>query len=231
MTVLRLEAWLPIYREVCADFGFDQRKDLESAKLLAGILGKRSTAALESVKRTVPKTVLLCGGSPGLADELSLLRVDGYVVCADGATTVVNDAGIGIDMVVTDLDGIVEDQIEVNSHGAAVFVHAHGDNMKAIRDYANRFNGATIGTCQCPPPENLFNFGGFTDGDRAACICAELGAKTVVLAGFDFENPSCKQGKTRDVKLRKLRWAKHILNLLSKEGVRFVPARDSEFMA
>ena len=231
MIRLKLETWLPIYREICADFGFDPEEDSKSADLLAKILGGRSSAAFESVRRSVPKTVLLCGGASSLADELSLLRFEGYVVCADSATTVVNDAGIRIDMIVTDLDGIVEEQTEVNSRGAVAFVHAHGDNMRVVQDYAGKFTGATIGTCQCPPPANLYNFGGFTDGDRAACICAALGANTIILAGFDFENPSNKLGKNREVKARKLRWAKHILNELARDGVRFIPARESEFLA
>ena len=231
MTCLKLDTWLPLYRQICDDFGFDPEQDIRSANLLAGILGERSAMNFGSVRAGVPKTVLLCGGSSGLADELSLLRIDGYVVCADSATTIVTEAGIRVDMIVTDLDGIVEDQIESNSHGTIVFVHAHGDNIRAVQKYAGRFTGPTVGTCQCPPPANLFNFGGFTDGDRAACICAELGARKIVLAGFDLENPSNKEGKSRDVKKRKLRWAKVVMDQLVRDGVGFVPAGKSEFLA
>jgi hypothetical protein len=70
----------------------------------------------------------------------------------------------------------------------------------------------------------LCNFGGFTDGDRAACICAELGAKEILLAGFDFDSPSSKAGKSKDVKKRKLRWAKAILEILAENGVRITYA-------
>jgi len=44
------------------------------------------------------------------------------------------------------------------------------------------------------------------------------------LVGFDFENPSEKRGKRREVKKRKLTWARKILDELAKEGVKVVMA-------
>lgn len=155
-----------------------------------------------------------------MADELSSMSIDRYVVVADAATSIVADAGISIDMIVTDLDGIVEDQIRLNSEGTVAFIHAHGDNRSALDRYVGRFAGPVVGTCQCPPPTGMYNFGGFTDGDRAACICAELGAKEILLAGFNFDVPSSKADKSKDVKKRKLHWAKAILEILAESGVR-----------
>ena len=193
---------------------------MRSAKKLAGMLGNRGVEMLPRVRKTVPRSVLVCGGGDTLADELSSMSIDRYVVVADAATSIVADAGISIDMIVTDLDGIVEDQISLNSDGAVTFIHAHGDNQTALDRYVGRFIGPVVGTCQCPPPTGMYNLGGFTDGDRAACICAELGAKDILLAGFDFDSPSNKVGKSMDVKKRKLRWAKAILDILAESGVR-----------
>jgi len=179
---------------------------------------------LASVRKAVPRSILVCGGGDTLADELSSMTIDRYVVVADAATSIVADAGISIDMIVTDLDGIVEDQISLNSDGTLTFIHAHGDNQPALDRYVDRFVGPVVGTCQCPPPTGLCNFGGFTDGDRAACICAEFGAKEILLAGFDFDIPSSKAGKSKDVKKRKLRWAKAILEILAENGVRITYA-------
>ena len=223
---MKLETWLPMYARICDDFGFDKSKDLESARWLASQMGESGARALEQTRRDFPQSVLVCGGGPGLADELSSLTIKGYVIAADSAATVLMDANVQVDMIVTDLDGIVEDQIEANGRGAVVFVHAHGDNMKALTRYTGQFTGPLVGTCQCPPPPGIFNFGGFTDGDRAACIAAELGAKKIFLAGFDFEHPSDKEGKIREVKLRKLRWAKVILDVLAQEGARLLPASE-----
>jgi len=188
------------------------------------MLGNRGVETLPLVRKTVPRSVLVCGGGDTLADELSSMSVDRYVVVADAATSIVADAGINIDMIVTDLDGIVEDQISLNSDGTVTFIHAHGDNQTALDRYVGRFVGPVVGTCQCPPPTGMYNLGGFTDGDRAACICAELGAKEILLAGFDFDSPSSKVGKSKDVKRRKLRWAKAILDILAEGGVRITYA-------
>lgn len=144
----------------------------------------------------------------------------GFVVAADGATSTLLSRGILPDVIVTDLDGDVDDQVKANKEGSVVFVHAHGDNMDAIRKHVLRFDGMTVCTCQCPPTEGVYNFGGFTDGDRAACIVASLGVRSIRLVGFDFESPSAKRGRSRVVKARKLLWAKRIMTLLVEEGVR-----------
>lgn len=153
-------------------------------------------------------------------DEISAVAIDCPVVAADNATTVAMDANIQPDFVVTDLDGLVEDQIEANRRGATVFIHAHGDNIGALGRYAPMFKGNVVATCQCAPVDGTFNFGGFTDGDRAACICSSLGAKSLHLLGFDFENPAEKRGRDMDVKRRKLSWARRIISELESEGTR-----------
>jgi len=221
---LRLETWLPIYDRVCEDFQFDKEHDLGSARLLLSMIGDKGKKGLAAVRRDFPRTVLVCGGGPNLADEISSLAIEWPVVAADGATTVLLEADIALHMIVTDLDGVVEDQIEANERGATTFVHAHGDNETVVRRYVGKFQGVVVGTCQCVPPPGLFNFGGFTDGDRAACICSELGARTIRLAGFDFENPTEKTGKSKETKKRKLKWAKVILRELASEGVTLLNA-------
>ncbi|MBN1677938.1 MAG: DUF115 domain-containing protein [Candidatus Thermoplasmatota archaeon] len=218
--------WQGLYDEICLDFGYDKEKDLECARLLAGLLAGRSERALAEVREGFPESVLICGGGPNLQAEISSTQLEGYVVAADSAASVLLESGVAPDMIVTDLDGIVEDQLELNARGSVVFVHAHGDNLAAIKRHVPDFRGRVVGTCQCLPPPSVFNFGGFTDGDRAACICAALGASDIVLMGFDFEAPSEKPGKRRDVKKRKLQWARKIIDHLSSEGVRIEMSRD-----
>ena len=217
---------MPLYDKICSEFGFSKQADLESARLLVSIIGDNGKDSLEALKRGFPKRVLLCGGSENLADELSSIVYEGTVVAADGATTTLIESGFKVDIIVTDLDGIVEDQIDQSAKGAAVFLHAHGDNQPAIRRHATKFAGPLVGTCQCTPPPQLFNFGGFTDGDRAACVCAELGTSEILLAGFDFDNPSEKSGKDVEIKRKKLAWASRLLDMLRQQGVRIVPASE-----
>ena len=219
---LRLEDWLPIYRRICADFDYDEREDFKSALSLAKLLKGRGESSLEIVRKGFPESVIICGGGVSLAKELAGITIErgDYLVAADTAASTLRGIGVAPKMIVTDLDGVVEDQIAMNVGGAAVFVHAHGDNQDAVHKHISRFPGLLVGTCQCEPPPGLFNFGGFTDGDRAACICTELGAKELRLAGFDFEHPTPKPGKSAAIKLKKLRWAKEILGILSQKGVR-----------
>jgi len=221
---LRLETWLPIYKRICDDFGFSMEEDLKAARSLADLIEDRGEMTLEGIRSGFPKSVLICGGGPRLSEELSSISVERYVVVADSATSVLLDAGIAANMIVTDLDGVVEDQVEMNRGGTKVFVHAHGDNQPAVMKYFRHFVGPLVGTCQCEPPMGLVNFGGFTDGDRAACICAELGAETLSLAGFDFRNPAEKSGRSPEVKARKLGWAEKILHRLASDGVKILDA-------
>ena len=91
--------------------------------------------------------------------------------------------------------------------GSIAFIHAHGDNIDLVREWVPKFPPTIIGTCQTPPPSGLINYGGFTDGDRAAVLSLALGAKQCKLYGFDW-NPS------DSMKRRKLRWAEYIINTL-----------------
>jgi uncharacterized Rossmann fold enzyme len=219
-----MDRWLPIYREICADFCFSEHDDRESALLLSSLAGRKSAQSLRGfVSRGVPSSAVLCGGGDDLRTELEGLTRNGMVIAADGATSTLVALGIRPDAVVTDLDGAVEDQVGVNGDGCTVFVHAHGDNRDAIARYVPQFAGAVVCTCQCPPVDGVYNFGGFTDGDRAACIAAAIGVKKIRLVGFDFDNPSPKSGRFAETKGRKLAWAKRVLSMLVEEGVAFEP--------
>jgi uncharacterized Rossmann fold enzyme len=96
----------------------------------------------------------------------------------------------------------------------------------------------------------VYNFGGFTDGDRCIFIAIELGAKLIVLAGMDFgkivtrysrpdlENLEDKADKIKEMKLKYAKelteWAGknekvEILNLSGGEklvGIKDIKAED-----
>ncbi|MEM2818029.1 MAG: hypothetical protein QXN39_06050, partial [Archaeoglobaceae archaeon] len=63
-----------------------------------------------------------------------------------------------------------------------------------------------VATTQSKPFGRVYNFCGFTDGDRAVLIAKKFGAKKITLYGFDFE-------KAEGTKLKKLKWAKKILEI------------------
>lgn len=100
-------------------------------------------------------------------------------------------------------------------------------NADLVRMHAGRFRGPVVLTTQSAPESTVFCFGGFTDGDRAVCIAQEMGARRVVLEGFDFSEPCPKDGSDPAVKLRKLRWAERIIRSLG--GVEVVRPRPLSF--
>ncbi|MDD1734714.1 MAG: DUF115 domain-containing protein, partial [Methanothrix sp.] len=115
--------------------------------------------------------------------------------------------GILPDVVVTDLDGPFPAILQANSQGCLVVVHAHGDNLDALNRYVPQLQ-RIIGTVQCRPLPGLYNFGGFTDGDRCVFLARELGAASIKLIGFDFEDESVTPRKRK-----KLAWARKLIDL------------------
>ncbi len=205
------EAWEPIYREILDDFGFSRVRDLEAAVLLSELL--RSPPPLSRLAELISaKKVLVCGNGPGLLSEIAGLEADGAlldraIIAADGATSVLLKAGISPDAIVTDLDGTIEDIIDASKRGSIVVVHAHGDNIDKVREYLPQM-GEALGTCQCRPPEGLYNMGGFTDGDRCVFLVVHFRASEVALAGFEFDDPTVTPRKAK-----KLQWAKRLIDI------------------
>jgi hypothetical protein len=152
--------------------------------------------------------VVVFGNAPTLDRELDDLQLtDAVFLAADGATAVLLRRGILPDIIVTDLDGSFPDILKANREGSIAVVHAHGDNLDALSRYVPQLDGV-IGTAQCRPPEGLYNFGGFTDGDRCVFLAKELGAASIKLVGFDYEDDSVTPRKRR-----KLAWAKRLIDL------------------
>lgn len=202
--------WEPIYLEILEDFGFPREEDERAALILSNLLPKKQELNILQ-DRIFQKDVLVCGNSHILAQELEIFDLTKYVIiAADGATTVVMNAGFIPDVIVTDLDGDVEKEIEASERGAIVVVHAHGNNIDKLIKYVSKIKNI-IGSTQAEPLENVFNFGGFSDGDRAVYISYEFEASNVTLAGFMFDD--CSVSST---KKKKLKWARKLIEKLNK---------------
>jgi uncharacterized Rossmann fold enzyme len=208
---MRFEDWEPVYMRILEEFGFSRIEDERSARWLEALLIGKDLCDEACIRRRIMEEVTICGDAPSLEANLTFFGVKGTIISADGATKVLVDAGIRPDVIVTDLDGDIESQIEANRHGALVVVHAHGDNIAAIERYVKHFNGLIAGTTQSKPTGSLFNFGGFTDGDRAVMLARHFGAKRIRLLGFDFKEPRQKDGKEQAIKSRKLEWARALI--------------------
>jgi hypothetical protein len=124
------------------------------------------------------------------------------------------------DVIVTDLDGIVGDIVSAQQQGSMIVIHAHGDNIEQLKKFVPEFSAA-VGSTQVAPRPNVYNFLGFTDGDRAAFLAAVMGAKTIVLAGMDFGSTVGKYSKQQvmslAVKREKLRISRELLEWLAKQ--------------
>ncbi|MEE3490201.1 MAG: 6-hydroxymethylpterin diphosphokinase MptE-like protein [Methanobrevibacter sp.] len=184
--------WEKYYKEILDDFGFSRENDEKSAKLLDEILSTEGCLTLEDLKGFVDFSdkFIVFGAGPSLKEHVKFLKEnydlrDYVLVSADGATTALVEERIAPDIVATDLDGNLDDILLANFRGANVAIHAHGDNMDKIAKLTPFFT-SVLGTTQAQPVGNLYNFGGFTDGDRAMFLAVALGAEEITLAGMDF---------------------------------------------
>ena len=206
---MQFAEWEPHYREILDYFGFDREGDEEAARLLASLLERDNLLSLASL--TEGNAVTVCGNAPCLRRDLE--RVTGIVFAADAAAEVLDDCGIRPDAVFTDLDGATDRFIEMNREGTIIVIHAHGDNMPLLHHWVPRFKGRIVGTTQAAPLPRIYNFGGFTDGDRAVFAADELGASSITLAGFDLDDKNVDP-----LKRGKLFWARKLLALIGHEA-------------
>jgi len=203
---MEFSEWEPLYTEILTDFGFDRSEDEASARILADLLHGRA-GTLPDLRGTISgRDVAVCGNAPSLASEIEQVMPDQIIIAADGATTVLMANRMIPDVIVTDLDGTIEDIISASKKGSFVVVHAHGDNIPAVRSVVPLLGGRVLGTTQSEPFDDIHNFGGFSDGDRCVFLAKASGAASVMLFGFDYDDPD-----VNDVKKKKLGWAKRLI--------------------
>ena len=197
---------------------------MEAARILDAALADPLPAArIEGI--VGGRTAIVAGAGPSLHRLAGALRRRGMprgaaLVSADSATGALLDAGAVPDVVVTDLDGGRGALERAAAEGAVLVVHAHGDNIARIRGASALLGGRCMGTAQCRPVGSLHNFGGFTDGDRAAFLADSLGAARTVLCGMDLSggrigSASATPASGRATKLKKLAWAGRLLEWLA----------------
>ena len=184
--------WEKYYKEILDDFGFSRSGDEKSAKLLDEILSQEGCLTLLKLKEIVgfSDKYIVFGAGPSVEDHIKYLKenydLKNYVLIAsDGATTAMINQKLIPDIIVTDLDGNLDDILLSNVKGANIVIHAHGDNKDKITGLTPYFTNV-LGTTQSQPAGNLYNFGGFTDGDRAIFLAVALEASQITLAGMDF---------------------------------------------
>ena len=215
---MRWETWCSWYKGIVDRLGLDEERDREAAKVLNELLPGPDLAGLARIVRGRECVVL--GAGPSLDVDLEKLMKTGgtgrVLIAADGATS----AALNFrppEVIVTDLDGNVDDQFEAWRLGSWMVVHAHGDNIDRVREVVPLLSKRVIGTTQVEPFGKLYNFGGFTDGDRAAFLAHELGAKRIYLAGMDLGRKIGRYSGDKDPrrKIIKLEICRELLSWLA----------------
>ncbi|WP_458405537.1 6-hydroxymethylpterin diphosphokinase MptE-like protein [Methanobrevibacter sp.] len=234
--------WEKYYTEILNDFGFSRKNDEESAKLLDEILSTEGCLTLDELGEIVgfSDKFIVFGAGPSLKEHVQLLKEeydlkDYVLVAADGATTALIEQKIAPDIVATDLDGNLDDILLANFRGANIIIHAHGDNIDKIAKLTPFFT-SVLGTTQAQPIGNLYNFGGFTDGDRALFLSVALGASEITLAGMDFgdivtrysrPNIETETAQADDFKKKKLGYAEKFTQwIIDNENVEIINLKE-----
>lgn len=198
----------------------DPEEDKAAAKILNELLSNDSFNRLREI--VDGQECIIFGAGPSLGSDISKIKrelgLDRTLISADGATTPLLKYKLP-DIIVTDLDGKVEDQLDAWRKGSLMVIHGHGDNVEKVKQILPKINERVIGTTQTQAFRRLRNFGGFTDGDRAAFMAHELGASRIILAGMDLGKVIGRFSgkKDRRRKLVKLSICKELLAWLSQE--------------
>jgi len=217
---MNLDIWFSCYRKIVDEFGFSRSDDEKCAQILRDLLKEHKGMNKDQIR--VKEKVIVFGAGPSLKRniiELKELNLKYFtLIAADGAATALLEEDVIPDIIITDLDGKMDDIIECNHKGSILVVHAHGNNMDKIQKYVPKLKNI-LGTTQSVPLENVYNFGGFTDGDRCIFFAVEFGAKFIALAGMDFgkivtrySRPDLKDSIDRadEIKAMKLEYAKKL---------------------
>lgn len=204
-------AWRPLYLEILDDLGYDIRADMESAERLSSLVELKRVPNCRTIVEKMGQRVSIVGAAASMEDDIGTLSAEDTVISAGSATARLMKMGILPDVLVTDLDGDVDYEVEAIDKGALAFVHAHGDNMARIGEVVPKLAKPFVPTVQCKPFGNVYNFGGFTDGDRAFLIALHFGVERITTIGWDLDRPCPKEGCDPLMKSRKLHWARRIL--------------------
>jgi len=203
------DTWEPVYEAILADFGYAREGDEAARDELAELVDPFDLELLADVEGA---TVAVAGAAATLGDEVERAAAADVVFAASTAADRLREAGIDVDLMVTDLDKNPVTARALTLEAVPVAVHAHGDNREAVARHVPKMDPAwVLPTTQAAPVGPVRNFGGFTDGDRGAFLADHLGAAELVFPGWDLDDFSVDPAKAK-----KLVWAERLLYWLER---------------
>ncbi|RLG63734.1 hypothetical protein DRO02_05990 [archaeon] len=183
-----------IYEALRRELSINIEDDIRAARKLSQLLkGKNIDETFKQLRESIKqKHILIIGlGKTLLQDLKSLESFLRQKLCQLTIITVEQayppteetlPEGI-VKGVVTDLDGVNPLEIPEN---VIKIVHGHGDNISLLETYIPKLENI-VGTIQVDLNlGNVYRVHGFTDGDRAAYMAAQLKASTITLAAMDM---------------------------------------------
>lgn len=195
------DEWKNYYQKIVLKLQLDKKEDNNSSDLLLKWLKSKLSPStkqtiLNYIEQSFLKPIIIAGAGPSLKTDFirikrfNFLNKISFIAC-DGACLLFKEFGSVPNIIFSDLDGDQSALIWALKKGAILIIHGHGDNKAQISDYLNK-NAKTIsrsmvwGSTQSQPGDGLFNFGGFTDGDRAIITALHFNVPIIGLIGFDF---------------------------------------------
>lgn len=225
----KLKDWWSWYNRIAQMLKLNRQLDQKSAYILSKLIINKSLKLNYLAKKFSKKILLVVGAGPSVEDDLQKVLNSGFykkclIAAADGATTPILKIGLTPDFIVTDLDGRLEDIFKASKLGSIPIIHAHGDNIEALKTYVPMFK-KVLGTTQVKPVARVYNFGGFTDGDRCVFLGERFNVRKIVLAGMNFGSKIGVYSKPEDfymlnpkalkIKILKLKIAKMLIEWFS----------------
>jgi uncharacterized Rossmann fold enzyme len=228
VSAMELENWWPWYKRIEELFGYSAAEDQRAADVLSRIAPPRTVTEDEVRRMLEGRAAIVFGCGPSLDRNIAEIVGAGLqrryrLLAADGATTALLRNALLPSLVTSDLDGRLGDIKTTNDRGSIVAIHAHGDNIESLKRHTASFRGRVLCTTQVAPRRAVYNFGGFTDGDRCVFIAEHVGATRLALAGMDFGEVVGKYSKpgheshyqASPPKAKKLRLAKRLIGWLA----------------
>ena len=233
---------LSIQTEVREHFGWKLDADSSSAQFMLEAVEaseindwtrpRRAATVAGLIRRMVlrPTEVAVLGAAVEADEVLQVLERPALLVAADGSAGALSTlpdstaerAWSRLACIVSDGDG-GQGTIEAAKRGIPVFLHAHGDNLaewESLLEIAAEAPTPSplVLTHQTPVSiPGMHNPGGFTDGDRAACVICSMGVpkEAITMLGTRIDVVGRWSGATDPAtKMQKLQWMDRVLRTL-----------------